>query len=59
MPETPLISEAPVNSGLLAAADELAAEQGVSPDEVRRDLREMDSTVACMVRRVLFVAVRQ
>jgi cyclopropane fatty-acyl-phospholipid synthase-like methyltransferase len=44
---------------LMANADELAEEEGADPDEVCRDLAEMGATISCMIRRVLFVAVRR
>jgi ubiquinone/menaquinone biosynthesis C-methylase UbiE len=44
---------------LLDAVEELAAEMGTDPAEVRRDLIEMSATLTCMTRRVLIVAERQ
>jgi ubiquinone/menaquinone biosynthesis C-methylase UbiE len=44
---------------LMESVDELATEAGTDPDEVRRDLAEMGATLRCMIRRVLFVAVRR
>jgi SAM-dependent methyltransferase len=43
---------------LLDAVEELAAEMGTDPVEVRRDLIEMSATLAFMTRRVLIVAER-
>jgi SAM-dependent methyltransferase len=44
---------------LYEAADELAAEVGDDPAEVRQYLLEMRATIECMTRRVLIVAERQ
>ena len=44
---------------LMSAVDELAAESGEDPDEVRRSIEEMAATTQCMIRRLLFVAVRR
>jgi hypothetical protein len=44
---------------MLAAVDELAAESGADPGEVRAGLEEMHATLACMTRRVLVVAQRR
>jgi hypothetical protein len=43
---------------LLDAVEELAAEMGTDPAEVRQDLIEMSATLASMTRRVLIVAER-
>lgn len=43
---------------LLDAVDELAAESGDDPHDVRTSLEEMHATVATMIRRVLFVGRR-
>ena len=43
---------------LLDAVDELAAESGDDPDDVRAGIEEMHATLATMIRRVLFVARR-
>lgn len=43
---------------LLGRADEYAAEQGESPDDVRAAVAEMHATLDCMIRRVLVVAER-
>ena len=43
---------------LLDAVDELAAEDGSDPDEVRQGLIEMHRTLDHMIRRVLIVAER-
>lgn len=45
--------------GLLAHADEIAAEQGQDPQEVRRSVEEMAATVDCMIRRFLLIALRR
>jgi SAM-dependent methyltransferase len=44
---------------MLAAVDELAAEAGADPGEMRAGLEEMHATLSCMIRRVLVVAERQ
>lgn len=44
---------------LLAATDEIAAETGEDPDELRADTLEMQATIAHMRRRVIMVAQRQ
>jgi SAM-dependent methyltransferase len=44
---------------LIEAADELASESDDDPEEVRRSLAEAHATLECMIRRVLFVAVRR
>jgi SAM-dependent methyltransferase len=41
---------------MLLAADELAAETGSDPTQVRQGVEEMHARLACMTRRVLFVA---
>lgn len=46
------------NAGLLAAADELAAESGEAPAEVRADLEHMATRASMPSRRVLIVAER-
>jgi hypothetical protein len=58
--DTPLWRErqARLDALLLDAVDELAAESGDSPDDVRTSIEEMHATVATMIRRVLFVARR-
>jgi ubiquinone/menaquinone biosynthesis C-methylase UbiE len=43
---------------MLLAIDELAAESGSDPVQVRQGVEEMRASVACMTRRVLFVAER-
>jgi SAM-dependent methyltransferase len=43
---------------MLLAIDELAAETGSDPAEVRQGVEEMHATLACMTRRVLIVAER-
>jgi SAM-dependent methyltransferase len=43
---------------LLAAVDELAAESGERPEDVRAEIAEMVATDACIIRRVLIVAQR-
>ena len=45
-----------IDAGLLAAADELAAESGEDVDAVRASIGEMHATVATMLRRVFVVA---
>ncbi|GGS46574.1 class I SAM-dependent methyltransferase [Actinokineospora fastidiosa] len=47
-----------VNDLLLAAVDDLAAETGADPGDLKASLREMQATVDCMTRRVLIVAER-
>lgn len=47
------------NDLMLASVDELAAESGEDPDEVRRGLQEMAATVDTMLRRVLIVAQKE
>jgi hypothetical protein len=42
--------------GLLDAAEELAAERGEPPAEVRAGILEMNATVETMIRRFLLVA---
>jgi hypothetical protein len=44
---------------MLAAVDELAAESGTDPGEVRAGLEEVHASLACMTRRVLVVAQRR
>jgi len=44
---------------MLAAVDELAAESGADPGEVRAALEEVHATFPCMTRRVLVVAQRR
>ena len=44
---------------LLDAVDELAAESGEDPDDVRAWIEEMHASLATMIRRVLFVARRR
>jgi SAM-dependent methyltransferase len=44
---------------MLLAVDELAAETGSDPAEVRQEVHEMRARLACMTRRVLFVAERE
>jgi hypothetical protein len=44
---------------LLEAVEELAAESGSNPEEVRADLLEMEATLGAMTRRVLVVASRR
>jgi hypothetical protein len=46
-------------TGLLEAVEELAAESGSDPEEVRADLLEMEATLGAMTRRVLVVASRR
>ena len=41
---------------MLLAVDELAAETGSDPVQVRQEVEEMHGRLACMIRRVLFVA---
>ncbi|HET9945544.1 MAG TPA: class I SAM-dependent methyltransferase [Actinomycetes bacterium] len=43
---------------LLESADDLAAEEGDDPDEVRDSIREMAATIDAVLRRVLVVAQR-
>ncbi len=43
---------------LIDAVDELAAEGGADPAEMRAGLEEMQATLDCMTRRVLIVARR-
>jgi ubiquinone/menaquinone biosynthesis C-methylase UbiE len=43
---------------LLLAVDELAAETGSDPAQVKEGVEEMHATLACMIRRVLIVAKR-
>ena len=43
---------------LLDAVEELAAESGDDPDDVRAGIEEMHTTLATVIRRVLFVARR-
>lgn len=45
-----------LDSLMLDAVDELAAESGESPEEVRAGIQEMASTVEAMLRRVLITA---
>ncbi len=45
-----------MHAGLLAEAEALAAEDGVPVEDMRRDLEEMQATVAFMTRRFLLVA---
>jgi SAM-dependent methyltransferase len=47
-----------VDALLLDAVDELAAESGDDPAEVRASIEEMHATVSTILRRVLFVACR-
>ena len=47
-----------IDALLLDAVDELAAESGDKPDDVRAGIEEMHATLATMIRRVLFVARR-
>ncbi len=58
--DTPLWRERQdrIDALLLDAVDELAAESGDEPDDVRAGIEEMHATVATMIRRVLFVARR-
>ena len=44
---------------LLAAVEELAAESGEKPEDVRAEIAEMVATDACVIRRVLIVAQRR
>ena len=45
-----------IGERLLSAADDLAAESGDSPDDVRAGITEMNATIDTMLRRVLVVA---
>jgi hypothetical protein len=45
-----------VADGLLAAVDELGAEQGVPVEEERTAIEEMEATMAAMIRRFFLVA---
>ena len=58
--DTPLWRERQeqIDALLLDAVDELAAESGDEPDDVRAGIEEMHATLATMIRRVLFVARR-
>jgi SAM-dependent methyltransferase len=48
-----------LNALLLASVEELAAESGDDPDEVRQGVLEMAATVETMLRRVLIVAQKR
>jgi SAM-dependent methyltransferase len=45
-----------IHERLLDRVDDLAAEDGSDPEEVRAGLLEMAATTDCMIRRVLLVA---
>jgi SAM-dependent methyltransferase len=47
-----------INRLLLEAVDDLAAEDGSDPAEVRAGIEEMDATIAAMSRRILLAARR-
>jgi len=50
---------AAIGDGLLAAADEIAAETGDDAGAVRTQLAQMRRTVDDMIRRVLLIAQRR
>ena len=47
-----------IHALMLERVDELAAEDGSAPEDVRAQILEMEGTVDCMIRRVLLVAER-
>jgi SAM-dependent methyltransferase len=47
-----------ITDRLLEAVRDLAVETGADPNELRDDLHEMAATTACMIRRVMLIAVR-
>jgi ubiquinone/menaquinone biosynthesis C-methylase UbiE len=48
-----------IGQALLAAFEELAAESGEEPEDVKTDIAEMNATTAFMIGRVLMVAERR